>query len=237
MALRATGGACLSDFVTASSPVRLLCDTRYRASGSRVWHSPRRSYHLQFSASPQRWTPNVACEAPQRPSPTSTGVPQCNPPTRSAAQSEVQASMALSGVGGSSTDGTETVHGVQIYQRPARRSIACPSGCHPVVIGSRCRTGHCCPRTRSPLVAEGSALRHNHWQDYMLRSYTVTAVCDKTALTQCGLEWQVHMLGDALAPGRVCLKGHHGGLAPSRPSFAAQSREAPSYTYPFPRES
>ena len=83
--------------------------------------------------------------------------------------------MALSGVGGSSTDGTETV---QIYQRPGRRSIACPSGCHPVVIGSRCRTGHCCPRTRSPLVAEGSALRHN--QDFVLRSYT--AVCDKTAL-------------------------------------------------------
>ena len=50
--------------------------------------------------------------------------------------------------------------------------------CHPVVIGSRCRTGHCCPRTRSPLVAEGSALRHN--QDFVLRSYT--AVCDKTAL-------------------------------------------------------
>ena len=231
VALRATGGACLSDFVTASSPVRLLCDTRYRASGSREWHSPRRSYHLQFSASPQRWTPNVACEAPQRPSPTSTGVPQCNPPTRSAAQSEVQASMALSDVGGISTDGTETV---QIYQRPGRRSIACPTGCHPVVIGSRCRTGHYCPQTRSHLVAEGSALRHNHWQDYMLRSYTVTAVCDKTALTQCGLEWQVHMLGDALA--QVCLKG---GLAPSRRSRAAQNLERllVTRTYPFPRES
>lgn len=84
--------------------------------------------------------------------------------------------MAPSGVGGSSTDGTEPVL-YQPAERPGRRSIACRTGCHPVVIGSRCRTGHCFPRTRSPLVAEGSALRHN--QDFVLRSYT--AVCDKTA--------------------------------------------------------